>query len=127
LTFITKDPNRSSPDPATTHKALEGALKEKNIAVLDHAPAQDQNVFVVTKATADKYGLKKVSDLTNANGQLTLGAPPECADRPFCGKGWKDVYGITFKEVKALGVGRPITIQSLENNQDHQRPAPSLP
>ncbi len=31
--------------------------------VLDFAPAIDTNVFVVTKATADKYGLSKVSDL----------------------------------------------------------------
>ncbi|MSQ24399.1 MAG: ABC transporter substrate-binding protein [Chloroflexi bacterium] len=117
LTFVTKDPNQASPDPKATAQKLADAVKGKGISVLDFAAAQDQNVFVVTKATADKYGLKNVSDLSKANGQLVLGGPPECPDRPFCGKGLKDKYGLTFKDFKALDVGGPITIQSLEGNQ----------
>ncbi len=42
---------------------LKGVLEPKGVNVLDFAPAIDTNVFVVTKATADKYGLSKVSDL----------------------------------------------------------------
>jgi osmoprotectant transport system substrate-binding protein len=117
LTFVTKDPNLASSDPATTHKALEAALKDKNIAVLDSAPAQDQNAFVVTKATADKYGLKNISDLTKANGQLTLGGPPECPTRPFCAQGLQSTYGVNFKEVKQLDPGGPLTVQALKGGQ----------
>ena len=117
LTFVTKDPSKASADPATTHKNLEAALKDKNIAVLDHASAQDQNVFVVTKATADKHGLKKVSDLAKVNGQLTLGGPPTCPEREFCLIGLEKTYGLKFKEFKPLDTGGPITVQSLEGNQ----------
>jgi hypothetical protein len=38
-------------------------LKDLGIAVLQFAAATDQNGFVVTKATSDKYGLTKLSDL----------------------------------------------------------------
>src|SRR6266568_2324961 len=41
---------------------LKGILESKGVNVLDFAPAIDTNVFVVTKETADKYSLSKVSD-----------------------------------------------------------------
>ncbi|MFI5254821.1 MAG: glycine betaine ABC transporter substrate-binding protein [Candidatus Limnocylindrales bacterium] len=50
-------------------------------------------------------------------GTLVLGGPPECPTRPFCAKGLTDVYGITFKEFKALDTGGPITVQALKDAQ----------
>lgn len=49
--------------------------------------------------------------------QLTLGGPPECPKRPFCIPGFKDTYGIEFGDFKALDVGGPLTVKSLENGQ----------
>src|SRR5215213_9289558 len=46
--------------------------------------------------------------------QLVLAGPPECPDRPFCAKGLKDTYGLTFKEFKATDVGGPLTIAALD-------------
>jgi osmoprotectant transport system substrate-binding protein len=53
----------ASTDPATTAAALTQAAQADGLVVLDYASATDQNGFVVTKATADKYGLTKISDL----------------------------------------------------------------
>ncbi len=53
----------ASTDPAETSAALQAAAKVDKLTVLDYAEATDQNGFVVTKATADKYGLVKISDL----------------------------------------------------------------
>ena len=53
----------ASTDPAATAAALAAAAKADGLTVLAFAPATDQNGFVVTKATADKYGLKTLSDL----------------------------------------------------------------
>lgn len=50
-------------DIAETAGLLKTAAAAENLAVLDYAPATDQNGFVVTKETADKYGLAKLSDL----------------------------------------------------------------
>jgi glycine betaine/choline ABC-type transport system substrate-binding protein len=52
-----------SGDAQNNATILKGLLKAKNVNVLDFAPAIDTNVFVVTKATAAKYGLTNVSDL----------------------------------------------------------------
>ena len=47
---------------------------------------------------------------------MVLAGPPECPNRPFCAKGLKDKYGITFKDFKATDVGGPITIRALIQN-----------
>ena len=52
-----------SGDAQNNATILTGLLKSKNVNVLSFAPAIDTNVFVVTKATAAKYGLSNVSDL----------------------------------------------------------------
>ena len=53
----------ASTDPTATAKLLDDAAKADGLTVLAFAPATDQNGFVVTKATADKYSLKSLSDL----------------------------------------------------------------
>lgn len=46
-------------------------------------------------------------------GQLTLGGPPECPERPFCIIGLRDVYGVEFEEFTPLDVGGPLTVEAL--------------
>jgi osmoprotectant transport system substrate-binding protein len=54
LTFLTNDPTKASPDPGKTYAALQDAAKAKNVTALQYAPAQDENGFVVTRATASE-------------------------------------------------------------------------
>ncbi|MCL6648073.1 MAG: ABC transporter substrate-binding protein [Chloroflexi bacterium] len=115
--YLTKDPNKGTPDAAQTYAALQEALKAKNITALQYAPAIDSNGFVVTRAFADRNGLKRVSDLQKLNGQLVLGGPPECPQRPLCLQGLERLYGLRFKEFKALDAGGPLTVAALEGNQ----------
>lgn len=101
--------------PAEAHEALVRALKGVGLSALAAAPAQDSNAFVVTRATADRYGLRTLSDLARVGSQLTFGGPPECPTRPFCLAGLQRAYGIGFKEVVALDVGGPLTRQALRD------------
>jgi osmoprotectant transport system substrate-binding protein len=79
------------------------------------APAVDVNGFYVTKATAKKYKLSKVSDLKKVASKLTFGGPPECEDRPLClGDKSQELYGLNFGEVKKLDAGGPITVNALD-------------
>ena len=55
-----------SGDAQNNATILKGLLQAKSIDVLTYAPAIDTNVFVVTKATASKYGLSNVSDLAKS-------------------------------------------------------------
>ncbi len=118
LKFVDKNATAST-DPKATQTALQTALNPKNLTVLDFAAATDQNGFVVTKDTAAKYNLKKISDLAPVAGQLVLGGPPECPSptRPFCIPGLKATYGITFKDFKPLDAGGPLTVAALDGKQ----------
>src|SRR4029077_12935122 len=106
-----------STDPKATSAALQKELDAKSLTVLDYAPAVDQNGFVVTKATADKYKLAKLSDLAAGGGQLVLGGPPERPTRPCCQAGLKSTYGINFKDFKPLDPGGPLTVAALKGGQ----------
>jgi osmoprotectant transport system substrate-binding protein len=62
LTFLDKN-TPATTDPNTNARALQQALDPLKITALDYSKAQDINGFVVTKETADQYGLEKLSDL----------------------------------------------------------------
>jgi glycine betaine/choline ABC-type transport system substrate-binding protein len=64
---IQNDPNaKVSGDPNNNAQILKQLMSAKSVNVLSYSPATDQNVFVVTKETATKYGLSKVSDLAKS-------------------------------------------------------------
>ena len=116
LAFLDKTA-KGSTDAATTAKTLDEKLKAKNLVQFDFAPAVDQNGIVVTKDTATRLNLKKVSDLTAVAKDLTFGGPPECPNREFCAQGLEKVYGIKFKSFKPLDVGGPLTVTALDGKQ----------
>ena len=116
-TMLTYLGGTASSDSDETYAALQVAWEPAGIEVLDYAPAQDKNGFVVTQATATELGLTKVSDLAAHNGTLILGGPPECPEREFCLKGLEDVYGLSFTEFRPLDVGGPITVAALEGDE----------
>ena len=116
LKFVDKASTPSG-DAAQTAKALQDALTPKKLTVLQYAPAVDTDGFVVTKATADKNNLKKMSDLTPVAKDMVLGGTPECPTRPFCLPGLEKTYGLKFKEFKPLDTGGPITVQAVESGQ----------
>ena len=97
--------------------AIAPLLSAKGLQALQAAPAQDRNEFAVTKATADKYHLAKISDLASVASKLTLGGPPECPTRPFCEQGLVKTYGLHFKSFKALDVGGPLTVAALKSGK----------
>jgi len=63
LEFVNGGAGQATTDPEATTVALRAALEPKGLAALNYAAATDQNGFVVSKATADQYGLSKISDL----------------------------------------------------------------
>jgi osmoprotectant transport system substrate-binding protein len=68
LEFVNAGLGEASTDPAATAEALRTRLADIGLAALDHAAATDQNGFVVTRATADQYGLVRISDLGKPAG-----------------------------------------------------------
>jgi osmoprotectant transport system substrate-binding protein len=113
LAFL--DPKASpTSDPQGNVAPLGALLDAKGLTLLDFSPANDTNAFVVTKQTADKHKLQKVSDLAPVASQLTLGGPPECESRPFCIPGLRDTYGVTFGKVEKIGACDSATANALD-------------
>jgi osmoprotectant transport system substrate-binding protein len=104
-------------DVTQTHAALTQALEGRHATALAPAPAQDANAFFVTSATAARYDLHALSDLEAIAPQLTFGGPPECASRPLCLVGLRQVYGLRFDEIVKLDAGGPTTRQALRNRE----------
>ncbi len=113
LTYLGGTP---SGDSATNYKDLQTALEGTGVVASKPAPAVDVNGFYVTKATAKKYKLKKVSDLKKVDDKLVFGGPAECIERDLClGTVSQQLYGLNFKEIKKLDPGGPITVTALED------------
>lgn len=102
---------------ATTTDSVNAALKAKlpsSLEILDSAQAQDKDSVNVTKATADRYHLSSLTDLTPVAGQLTIGGPPEFKTRQQGILGLQSVYGLNFKQFTSLDTGGPITVAALK-------------
>jgi osmoprotectant transport system substrate-binding protein len=78
-------------------QAKEGFAK-KDLTAEPITPFVSSNEVAVTKETADKYGLQKISDLSKVANKLTLYGTPECRQRLDCLLGLEKVYGLKFKK-----------------------------
>ena len=87
------DPDTTATSSDEVYAALPDALPE-GLVVLDQSSATDQDSYTVTSAFADQYGLVSIADLASVTEPLTLGGPPELAERPYGPTGLADVYGI---------------------------------
>lgn len=96
---------------------LSELLASRGLVALTPAPAESQNGFAVTPATAARYGLSSVSDLQPVAGELVLGGPPECPQRPFCLVGLQETYGLSFRSFMALDSGGRLTRNALAGGE----------
>ncbi|WP_430379950.1 ABC transporter substrate-binding protein [Streptomyces sp. B1-3] len=106
-------PKDASAEPGTMQNALTLALPA-GLQVLPYSQAADSDCFAVTRATARKYGLVTLADLAKQNGKLVIGAAPEVKKRRVGAVGLKDVYGVEFKEFKALDSDGPLVKGALK-------------
>jgi osmoprotectant transport system substrate-binding protein len=112
LAFL--DPKATQTTSQEVNTALTPLLDAKGLVALEQSPAEDKDGWAVTKETAAKYGLAKISDLKGKAHLLVVGGPPELKTRPAGLPGLKKVYGIEdFKEFKALDAGGPLTTSAL--------------
>ena len=117
LEFINKAKGEANGDAQATTDKLNTYLSAIGAKALTPSPAIDANAFAVTKATATKFNLTKLSDLAPVASQMILGGPPECPTRPFCQVGLQKTYGANFKSFKALDADGPLTRAALTGGQ----------
>jgi osmoprotectant transport system substrate-binding protein len=116
LLFLDRNAEGSS-YPAAVAEQDSQLLEPRGIALLTPSPAEDSNVFVANPKTAEQFNLTTMSSLVPVAGQLTLGGPPECPQRPFCMTGMRSVYGILFDDFVPLDAGGPQTVAALNSDE----------
>ena len=104
-------PARKSKEVA---RKLRAALP-KSIEMLEPSSAQNKDALVVRPETAREHDLETFSDLAPVAGDMIVGGPPEMKTRRVGLPGLKDMYGIEFKQFRALDAGGPVTTGALQN------------
>jgi osmoprotectant transport system substrate-binding protein len=107
-------PDTATGDTGESVDLLAAALADQDLVAFEPSEAQDVDALAVTQETADELGLATYSDLVPVAGQLTLGAPADCAEFAACIPGLRDTYGIEFGEFVPLEPGPPI-FEALNN------------
>ncbi len=83
---------------------LADLFESSGVSVLDPAPGEDKNVFVVTGEFAGENDLSTVADLINA-GDVTFAGPPECEQRTTCYAGLVETYALSNVGFEAIAEG----------------------
>src|SRR5579872_6496558 len=115
LEYYNNAAGEATPDAVATTAKLNTYLAKINAEALTPSAAFDGNAYAVTKATAAKYNLKTLSDLTPVAGQLVFGAGPECPTYKYCLPGLTSVYGLHFKRTLTLDTDGPATRAAFKN------------
>lgn len=100
-------------DASATAAALDAEVAPRGLDAMEPAAAQSRNGLVVSAETAERLGLRTISDLVGAADEMSFGGPPECPDRPLCLPGLERAYGLTFGSFLPLDVGGPITVAAV--------------
>lgn len=100
---------------ADVDAALKTAATAKGLSTLNSAAAQDSDTITVTKATADKLGLKTIGDLASHAKDLTLGAPAQFKTRADGVPSLKSVYSVEFGKFTPTSAGGAVTVTALKN------------
>ena len=98
LSFFGVQADKLPDDEREAYEQAKKGFAEKNLTALEPTPFTNSNEVAVTKETADKLGLEKISDLRGKASELRMYGTPECRQRLDCLLGLQQVYGIDFKK-----------------------------
>ncbi|MBJ7470924.1 MAG: hypothetical protein JHD16_06455 [Solirubrobacteraceae bacterium] len=91
-------------DPTEAYNLVRTNFEKEGISALPATPFTSSNEVAVTKETADRDGLTKISDLSKVADTFTLYGSPECRSRIDCLKGLEDVYGLKFEKFTPVDI-----------------------
>ena len=91
-------------DAAGEHDQLAKLFEPTGISLLNYAPAEDKNTYIVKADLAKEKGITTISDLKKLD-KIIVAAGPECEKRLPCFAGFTQVYGLnaTFQAVQEAG------------------------
>jgi glycine betaine/choline ABC-type transport system substrate-binding protein len=85
-------------DAQQAYQQAKAGFAKEGLTALPPTPFTDSNALAVTQDTANKLGIKSISDLAAKGKDLTVSGSPECRQRQDCLLGLKQTYGFTPKK-----------------------------
>lgn len=98
--------NRIPSAERPAYDMAKAALARQGIVAYPPTPFADANAVGTLTTTAQKLGLKDISDLTGKSSALVLAGSPECRTRTDCLAGLESNYGLTFKQFRPVSIDR---------------------
>jgi osmoprotectant transport system substrate-binding protein len=102
------------PTAGATYKDAKKYEQKHGLTLLNRTPFVDSDTFTMLTSTANKYGVKKISDMKKVPS-FTYAGFPECQTRITCLLGLKNVYGLM--QVKFVALGSISVYTLLDNGQ----------
>jgi len=108
--FFGYEPEEVPADPNAAWKQANTEFQKKGLEAFPPTPFASANAVGTLKSTAEKYGLKNVSDLEGISEKLSIYGSPECRERIDCLAGLEKLYGLKFKEFKPVDISLRYTV-----------------
>jgi osmoprotectant transport system substrate-binding protein len=106
LSFFGKRAADLPKDPQEAFDQARAGFARDGFVAFPPTPFTNSNEIAVTKRTADRLHLSKISDLAPLARKLVLAGPPECRHRLDCLVGLQQVYGLHFKRFMPVPIGQ---------------------
>ena len=103
--FFDVQPQDIPKDPQEAVDQAQDDFSKDGLVAFSPTSFTSANAVGMLKKTADKLGVKKVSDLKGKSQDLTLYGSPECRQRIDCLVGLEKYYGLKFKKFTPVDIG----------------------
>jgi osmoprotectant transport system substrate-binding protein len=113
--FFGLEPEEVPSDATEAWEKANEEFEKEGLTAFEPTPFASANAVGTLKATAEKYGLKTVSDLEGVSEKLSLYGSPECRQRIDCLAGLEKLYGLKFKSFTPVDIS--LRYKVLENHQ----------
>lgn len=104
--FFDVPANKIPSDASEAYDEAKADLAKEGLVAYPPSPFADANAVGTLTTTAEKLGLKDISDLTGKSRDLVLAGSPQCPARIDCLAGLEKNYGLTFKRFRPVGIDR---------------------
>jgi osmoprotectant transport system substrate-binding protein len=102
--------NNIPPDASEAYDEVKADLAKEGLVAYPPTPFADANAVGALTTTAEKLGLKDISDLAGKSQQLVLSGSPECRVRIDCLAGLEKNYGLRFKQFEPVSIASRYTM-----------------
>jgi osmoprotectant transport system substrate-binding protein len=103
--FFGLEPEEVPADAQAAYEKAKAEFEKEGLTAFPPTPFASANAVGTLKKTAEKEGLKTISDLQGKSEHLSLYGSPECRQRIDCLAGLEKYYGLKFKSFTPIDIG----------------------